>query len=384
MSTLFLIVIDGLGVGAQEDSHEYGDQDSNTLLHVIKKTGVKLPHFEALGLGNILALPSVAAVQNPEASFGKMRERSAGKDSTTGHWEIAGIRLQKAFPTYPKGFPPSVLNLFSEYTGTPTALCNMPYSGTQVIDDFGSEHLQTGSLIVYTSADSVFQIACHTAVAPIEQLYEWCKIAREQIFVGEHAVGRVIARPFSGKEDLFERITEKRKDFSLTPPEPNLPIFLQQNGISTHSIGKIIDLFANRGFHSFTKTKNNSDGLETLLQWQPESTTHFVFVNLIDTDQLYGHRNDPEGYARSLEEIDYALPELLDKLQGDDMLIITGDHGNDPTTPSTDHSREFVPLLIYSKQKESRNLGTIDGFDFIARRVCHYFDLESPFGNRGH
>lgn len=379
MANVYLVIIDGLGVGAQEDAVDYGDEGMNTLGNVSAYTNCALPNFEELGLGNIIPLKSVAEVEKPTAGFGKMREVSAGKDSTTGHWEIAGIHLEKPFPTYPQGFPEVVLKAFCEGIGVEKALCNLPYSGTDVIRDFGEEHLKTGFPIVYTSADSVFQVACHENVASIEKLYEWCAFAREKICVGEHEVGRVIARPFTGTYP-FDRITDKRKDFSAIPTENNINQQLQKNGVNTYSIGKIIDLFAGVGFSEYHKTRNNAEGITELLKAMDSVNNTFVFVNLIDTDQLYGHRLDPEGYAKSLKEFDDSLPIILSKMKEDDLLIITGDHGNDPCSTSTDHSREFVPLLVYPKNKlQGVNLGTRETFADVASSVAQFFGLKNNF-----
>ena len=379
MGNCYLIIIDGLGVGAQEDAHLYGDERMNTLGNVSKETGVKLPNLAKMGIGNIIPLASIPKVENPTAAFGKMREVSGGKDSTTGHWEIAGIRLSTPFPTYPNGFPDEVIAAFCDGIGVDGILCNKPYSGTDVIRDYGEEHLKTGKPIVYTSADSVFQVATHEEVTSVERLYDWCEFARKEVCVNEHEVGRVIARPFTGAHP-FERISNKRHDFSAIPPENNIVQKLYDSGIQTYSIGKIIDLFAEIGFSKFERTKNNAEGIQTLLRVMSEVENTFVFVNLIDTDQLFGHRLDPEGYAGSLKEFDEALPEILSKVKEEDVLIITGDHGNDPCSSSTDHSREFVPLLVYPKQNAiSEDLGTRETFADVAASVSHYFNLSERF-----
>ncbi len=336
MSKLILLIVDGWGVGAQEDAHEYGDQQANTMLHVSEHTHVKLPNFERMGLGNLLSLPSVSRVQEPMASYAKLRERSAGKDSTTGHWELAGITLNEPFPTYPNGFPDAIIQSFCEHTNTEAVLCNRPYSGTQVIEDFGEEHLATSRPIVYTSADSVFQVATHEDVIPIKTLYAWCEWARKKLLVSPHQVGRVIARPFKGTPGNFQRITDKRHDWSADPIAHHLVVELQSKSKRTISIGKVSDLFNGQGFDVSIPTNGNQQGLDFLLNEIREGSGDFVFVNLIDTDQLYGHRLDPEGYAMSLAQIDAYLPALIDALSEEDMLIITGDHGNDPCGTSTD------------------------------------------------
>ncbi|HBX65665.1 MAG: phosphopentomutase [Balneola sp.] len=384
MGNAYIIVVDGLGVGAQEDAVEYGDQSMNTLGHVSEQTGVQLPNLQKMGIGNIIPLPSVSENENPIAAFGKLREVSAGKDSTTGHWEIAGIQLDKPFPTYPNGFPQSVIEDFCEGIGVEKALCNKPYSGTDVIRDYGEEHLKTGNPIVYTSADSVFQVACHNDVVSVEKLYEWCEFARNEICIGEHEVGRVIARPFTGEPGNFERISDKRHDYSSIPPENNLVQKLYDSGIKTYSIGKVADLFAGNGFTQYRPTKSNAEGISQLLSLMSAQMNNcFVFMNLIDTDQLFGHRLDPEGYAGSLEEFDRAIPAIVSKIREEDLLIITGDHGNDPCSESTDHSREFVPLLVFPKGKAaSVNLETGETFSNIANSVADFFGLEDAFPGR--
>ncbi|MEX0724152.1 MAG: phosphopentomutase [Gracilimonas sp.] len=384
MGNAYVIVVDGLGVGAQEDAAEYGDESMNTLGHVSEETGVKLPNLQKMGIGNIISLASVEKNKNPLAAYGKLREVSAGKDSTTGHWEIAGIQLKKPFPTYPTGFPKKVINDFCEGIGVENALCNKPYSGTDVIRDFGEEHLKTGYPIVYTSADSVFQVACHEDVVSIEKLYEWCEFARNEICIGEHEVGRVIARPFTGNPGNFERISDKRHDYSSIPPEKNLVQKLYDSGVKTYSIGKVADLFAGNGFTQYRSTKSNAEGISQLLSLMSAGLDNtFVFVNLIDTDQLYGHRLDPEGYAESLEEFDRAIPALVSKIKEGDLLIITGDHGNDPCSESTDHSREFVPLLVFPKGITiDEDLGTGETFSNIACSVSDFFEVEHSFLGR--
>lgn len=381
MGNAYIIVVDGLGVGAQEDAAEYGDESMNTLGHVSEETGVKLPNLQKMGLGNIIPLASVEENENPLAAYGKLREVSAGKDSTTGHWEIAGIQLEKPFPTYPNGFPENVLQKFCNGIGVDKALCNKPYSGTDVIRDFGEEHLETGYPIVYTSADSVFQVACHEDVVSVEKLYEWCEFARNEICVGEHEVGRVIARPFTGKPGNFERISDKRHDYSSVPPENNLVQKLYDSGVKTYSIGKVADLFAGKGFTQYRPTKSNAEGISQLLSlMSAQLDKSFVFVNLIDTDQLFGHRLDPEGYGGSLAEFDRAIPAIVSKIRKDDLLIITGDHGNDPCSESTDHSREFVPLLVFPKTSaKNDDLGTGETFSNIAKSVADFFGMINDF-----
>lgn len=380
MGNCYVIVIDGLGVGAQEDAAEYGDEDENTLGHVCEETEVKLPNLQRMGLGNIIPLASVAVESEPISAYGKMRELSAGKDSTTGHWEIAGIQLNRPFPTYPDGFPQEVIDQFCEGIGVEKALVNKPYSGTEVIADYGEEHMETGYPIVYTSADSVFQVAAHVDVTPVDTLYEWCEFARKKVLQDEHGVGRVIARPFTGEPGNFERISDKRHDYSMKPPEHNIINRLQQQGIKTYSIGKVVDLFTEEYFTQFRRTKSNAEGISQLLSLMSAAEDSFVFVNLIDTDQKYGHRLDPQGFAECLQEFDRAIPAIVSKLDEDDILIITGDHGNDPTSESTDHSREFVPVLLCPSDKAERvNLGTRDTFSDIASTAADFFEISETF-----
>ncbi|GAB5408380.1 MAG: phosphopentomutase [Balneolaceae bacterium] len=382
MGNCYLIVIDGLGVGAQEDADFYGDIGMNTLGNVSEQTGVQLPNLGKMGIGNIIPLASVPSEEDSIAAYGKMREVSGGKDSTTGHWEIAGIQLSTPFPTYSDGFPEEVIDAFCKGIGVSDVLCNLPYSGTDVIRDYGEEHLRTGNPIVYTSADSVFQIATHDEVTPVKKLYDWCEFARKEICIGKHEVGRVIARPFTGSHP-FDRLSDHRYDFSAIPPKNNLVQLLFDSGIQTYSIGKIIDLFAGIGFSKYKKTKNNKEGVDTLLKVMDEVEGTFVFVNLIDTDQLFGHRCDPIGYAGSLKEFDHALPEILTKVKEDDLLIITSDHGNDPCSTSTDHSRELVPLIVYPKKRVSNsNLGTRETFADVATSISEFFALKSRLNGK--
>lgn len=380
MGNFYVIVIDGLGIGAQEDAAEYGDEGENTLVHVCSETGCRLPHMQRLGLGNIRPLVSVPKETKPAAAYGKMREVSAGKDSTTGHWELAGIHLKQPFPTYAEGFPPDVIARVCTAINVDTVLCNRPYSGTEVITDFGKEHMLTENPIVYTSADSVFQIAAHKKIVPVSTLYEWCKTIRTQVMVGNHAVGRVIARPFEGGPGRFVRDSDQRHDFSLEPPGANIIQQLKDAGIKTYSIGKVVDLFAEDMFTQYRRTKSNAEGISQLLSLMSAAEESFIFVNLIDTDQKYGHRLDPKGYAQSLQEFDRALPPILKKVKDDDLLIITGDHGNDPTSASTDHSREFVPLLVYPASNAShQNLGVRDTFSDVASTAADFFNMENRY-----
>ncbi len=384
MNRFFLIIIDGLGIGAQEDAAEYGDENANTLGRVSEITNCKLPNFEKLGLGNIEPLHSIRRVENPSGSFGKMREVSAGKDSTTGHWELAGIHLDKPFATFPNGFPEPVIQKFCELAGVERVLCNKPYSGTDVIRDYGEEHMNTGLPIVYTSADSVFQIACHKDVVPLEKLYEWCELSRKKVVIEDYEVGRVIARPFIGEPGNFSRVSDERKDYSAIPPEPNMLTLLQGSGVKTYSIGKVIDLFAGVGFTQYRKTKSNAEGISQLLSlMNAEIDNSFVFVNLIDTDQIYGHRQDPEGFGESLEEIDRAIPAMMQNLTEGDIIAFTGDHGNDPADDSTDHTREFVPLIVYTPGSDKTvDLGIRGTFSDISASVLKYFNVKNSLPGR--
>ncbi len=382
------IVLDGVGIGAQPDAAQYGDVGSNTLAHVCAAARPDLPNLARLGLGCIAPLEGVPAVAVPQASFGQMREVSAGKDSTTGHWELAGLRLDQPFPTYPEGFPEEVIEAFVEKTGCGGVLGNKPASGTVIIDELGEAHQGTGLPIVYTSADSVFQVAAHKDTISLEELYRLCRIAREEVCVGRHAVGRVIARPFIGAPGDYARVSAERKDFSLLPPAPPVQAVLQAQGVRTVSVGKIYDLFGGVGFDAALKTKSNEEGIaETLRQMRVlagEGGPAFVWANLVDFDQEYGHRNDPDGFARALEAFDCALPDLLAALPEGGRLVLTADHGNDPTTPSTDHSREYVPLLVIGSES-GRPLGTRSSFNDHAATVAAFFSVAfetqgTPFG----
>lgn len=383
-ATLFTtIVLDGVGIGEQPDAEQYGDAGSDTLGHVCAVARPHLPNLTKLGLGGITALEGISRVDKPTAAYGKMREVSAGKDSTTGHWELAGLHLDRPFPTYPEGFPADVIAAFVEKTGCGGVLGNKPASGTAIIDELGAAHQQSGHPIVYTSADSVFQIATHNDTVPLETLYRWCQIAREEVCVGQHAVGRVIARPFVGAPGNYTRVSEKRKDFSLKPPAPPIQVALQAAGIRTVSIGKIASLFDDVGFDRGFKTRSNSDGMEETIRQMhrlaAEGTPAFLWTNLVDFDQEYGHRNDPQGFAAALEAFDEILPALLVAVPENGLLVITADHGNDPTTPSTDHSREYVPLLVYGVPP--RDLGTRATFADHAATVADYFGV--AFGTNG-
>lgn len=367
---VFIIVLDSFGIGAMPDADRFGDGGSHTLRSVASQKEFHCPNLQRLGLFNIegCRVAGHSGVDAPEASFGRMSELSCGKDTTTGHWEIAGLISEYPMPTYPEGFPPEVIAEFSRLTGR-EVLCNRPYSGTQVIADFGEEHLKTGALIVYTSADSVFQIAAHTDIVPLEQLYEYCSLARKML-QGEHGVGRVIARPFGGSYP-FVRLPG-RHDYSLEPHGETMLDRLQAKGFDVISVGKISDIFAGRGITESYPTKSNVEGMEIAISMQEKDFSGLCFVNLVDFDSSFGHRNDPRGYALAMNEFDAALGEFLTGMRAEDLLIITADHGCDPLTPSTDHSREYVPLLIFGKQAKACEFGTKVGFGYVSETVEAY------------
>lgn len=368
-----IIVLDSVGIGESPDSHLYSDQGSYTLQNTARAAGgLKIPHLQDMGIGNIAEIEGVPAAADPAASYGKMQEKSKGKDTTTGHWEMMGTVLERAFPTYPKGFPDEVISEFENRIGRKT-LGNKVASGTVIIEELGPEHMETGYPIVYTSADSVFQIAAHEAIIPVEKLYKICEIARE-ILQGEHGVGRVIARPFTGKPGKFIR-TANRHDFSLEPG-CNILDYVIDSGKKVVGIGKIKDIFAGRGVSESYPTRNNQDGVDKILEAMEKNFNGLIFANLVDFDQLYGHRNDAAGYARCLEEFDASLPEIKEKLQSEDILIITADHGCDPTTPSTDHSREYVPLLVYGENlKKGVKLGVRETFADLGMTIAEYLEV---------
>lgn len=371
------IVLDGAGVGHAPDAEAYGDTGSHTLGHVCEQERPALPALERLGLGRTADLAGLAPVDTPEAAWGRLTERAAGKDSTTGHWALAGLVLDRPFPTYPDGFPPEVLAAFRERAGVEGVLGNRPASGTAIIAELGEEHARTGRPIVYTSADSVFQIAAHVDVIPLDALYAMCRVARDEVMTGEHAVGRVIARPFTGSPGAYERISAKRKDFSLAPPAPTVLDALRQRGVRTVAVGKIASLFGGQGVDEEIKTAGNADGIEKTLAAIREAaaadTPTFIWTNLVDFDELYGHRNDPAGFARALEAFDAALPDLLAALPDGARLLLTADHGNDPTYPGSDHTRERVPVLLAGGTSEA--IGTRETFADHAATVAAYFGV---------
>ena len=373
-----MVILDGLGVGALPDAGDYGDAGTNTvgnLARVVKD--LNIPNLARLGLGNVAPIGAGSRVTVSDGCYGKMAERSAGKDSTTGHWELAGVITERPFPLYPNGFPKDVLESFIKVTGCKGYLGNKPASGTEIIKELGDEHVRTGYPIVYTSGDSVFQIAAHEEVIPLDQLYAICAKTRKEVAIGRHAVGRVIARPFLGRSGSYTR-TASRRDYATEPPASTLLDLLQGEGVETIGIGKIDDLFCGRGLRRKVHTKSNTEGIRLTLEMSESITTGFVMTNLVDFDMLYGHRQDPNGMARALEEFDRALPDLLRILQADDLLLITADHGNDPTDSSTDHSREYVPVLCHSKSgRRDVNLGIRSSFADAGKTVAQYFGLKA-------
>lgn len=361
---VFLIVLDSVGIGEARDAAAFGDAGAHTVKSISRSPYFAIPNLLSLGLGNIPGLSFLGTVENPLAAYARVEERSAGKDTTIGHWEIAGLISEKPMPTYPQGFPADLLADFSRLIGR-EVICNKPYSGTEVIKDYGNEHMETGKLIVYTSADSVFQIAAHEDVVPVEQLYEYCRAART-ILRGDHAVGRVIARPFTGQWP-FTR-TANRHDFSLVPPRTVLNA-ISEAGLDVIGVGKIGDIFAGSGITESHPTKSNVHGMEKTLELAERDFHGLCFVNLVEFDSHYGHRQDRDGYAKALAEFDRWLPRLLEKLGPEDVLLITADHGCDPCDDSTDHTREQVPLLVYGEKIKPGNLGTKSSFADVAATV---------------
>lgn len=372
---VFLIVLDSCGIGEEPDAEAFGDVGSNTLKSCSTSEYFNMPNMKRLGLFNIDGVKDWAeGVPNPEAAVARLREASMGKDTTIGHWEIAGMISPNPLPTFPNGFPQEVLDEFSKRTGR-GVLCNKPYSGTEVIKDYGEEHIKTGALIVYTSADSVFQIAAHEDVVPVETLYEYCKIARE-ILVGEYGVGRVIARPFIGADGVFER-TPRRHDFSLVPPRDTMLDYISRAGLTCFGVGKIKDIFAGKGLTDFVYTTGNEDGINKTLEYMDNDFEGLCFVNLVDYDMIYGHRRDVEGYAKALAYFDERLPEILSKMKKDDVLMITADHGCDPAfTKTTDHTREYIPLVMYGQNITPGSRGTRKTFADIGATVLDYLGVE--------
>jgi len=370
-----LMVLDSAGIGEMPDAAAWGDAGADTLGHILDSRKVDLPNLQKLGLGNIRPLAHLPAIENPIGSYGKCTLKSNGKDTTTGHWEMAGIVLEKAFPTFPDGFPPEIIDEFVAKAKVPGVLGNIPASGTEIIKSLGEEHVRTGKPIVYTSADSVFQIAAHEEVIPVERLYEICEIARD-ILDGDAKVGRVIARPFTGTvADNFMR-TENRHDYAVPPPSENLLPLLSSSGLDVVCIGKIASIYDSVGVTQDLTAKNNNQAIDQTINALNAESHGLIFSNLVDFDMLYGHRRDTEGYARALEHFDGLLPDILDAMRSDDLLIITADHGNDPTAPGSDHTREFAPLLVYGKNAKSGvNLGTRGSLADIGQTIAENFGV---------
>lgn len=374
-----LIVLDSVGVGELPDAEKYGDVGSNTLGNMaLAVGGLNMPNLGSLGLGSIIPVYGVPPVDKPLACYGKMAERSPAKDTTAGHWEMAGLILEKPFPVYPEGFPADLIRAIEAKIGRPV-LGNKKASGTDIIEELGEEHMKTGYPIVYTSADSVFQVAAHEEIIPPDELYSMCSLAREAL-TGEHAVGRVIARPFEGRPGSFRR-TPRRHDFSVKPTGRTVLDLLQENNIPVTAVGKIGDIFAGAGITTSIRTRGNADGMEQSSKILRSDTEGLVFINLVDFDMLYGHRNNPRGYADALEELDRKIPQLLAGLREEDVMIIAADHGCDPTTPSTDHSREYIPLLVYGRGIVGGvNLGTRSTFADVGATIAEMFGLSFSVG----
>ena len=375
-----LMVLDSAGIGEMPDAAAWGDAGADTLGHILTSRKVDLPNLQKLGLGNIRPLEHLPAVENPIGSYGKCTLKSNGKDTTTGHWEMAGIILEKAFPTFPDGFPPQIIDEFVAKAKVPGVLGNIPASGTEIIKSLGEEHVRTGKPIVYTSADSVFQIAAHEEVIPVERLYEICEIARD-ILDGDAKVGRVITRPFTGTvADNFTR-TENRHDYAVPPPHENLLPLLSRNGLDVVCIGKIASIYDSVGVTQDLTAKNNDQAIDQTINALNANSNGLIFSNLVDFDMLYGHRRDTEGYARALEHFDNRLPEIFDAMRDDDLLIITADHGNDPTAPGSDHTREYAPLLVFGKNaKAGVNLGTRGSLADIGQTIGYNFGIKIKDG----
>ena len=378
MKRIFLIVLDSFGIGAMEDAASYGDVDVNTLRSVSTSPYFHVPNMEKLGLFHIDGVHLDRKKTEPVGAYARMTEASKGKDTTIGHWEIAGVFSPKPLPTYPNGFPEEVLDEFRKKTGR-GVLCNLPYSGTEVIREFGDEHMRTGDLIVYTSADSVFQIAAHEKIVPVEQLYEYCRTARE-ILQGRHGVGRVIARPFTGPEGGPYTRTVRRHDFSILPPSVTMLDQLKEKGLDVIAVGKIKDIFAGKGITEAVYTSGNEEGITRTLEYLDKDFEGLCFINLVDYDMLYGHRRDIDGYAKALSYFDEKLPEIMGRMREEDLLMLTADHGCDPAyTKTTDHTREYTPFLMYGRNVKPGNLGTRKTFADIGATVLQYFSVMPQF-----
>lgn len=378
---VILIVMDSVGIGELPDAEEYGDQGAATLQNIAAEVGgLKLPNLEKMGLGKIASIKGLNSDLEAEAIYAKAAEKSKGKDTTTGHWEIAGLVSETPFPTYPNGFPTEIMDQFHQAIGR-KSLANRPASGTVIIEELGEKHLETGEPIVYTSADSVFQIAAHEDIISVDKIYDYCQKARK-ILQGEHAVARVIARPFVGEPGNFER-TERRKDFSLAPPKPTILNHLQDAGFEINAVGKITYIFNHSGITDSVTTANNMAGVDQTLEYLKTTEKGLIFTNLVDFDQNYGHRRNVEGYAKALENFDQRIPEIKAAMEDDDLLIITADHGCDPTHKGTDHTREYIPVLVYGEQiRNDLNLGTLSSFSDIAATIADFYNLETPIKGR--
>jgi phosphopentomutase len=376
---ILLVVLDGAGIGAMPDAPEWGDAGSDTFGHILESRAVRLPNLQRYGLGNIRPLSNLPPIDNPVGSYGRCALRSNGKDTTTGHWEMAGIILEHAFPTYPDGFPSSVIDRFVREADVPGILGNVPASGTEILKVLGDEHVRTRKPIVYTSADSVFQIAAHEAVIPLERLYEMCEVAR-RILDGEHKVGRVIARPFLGEPGAFYR-TENRHDYAVPPPRENLLPALADADLDVVCIGKIASIYDSIGVTQDWTAKNNEQSINQTIKALGDNTRGLIFSNLVDFDMLYGHRRDTEGYAKALEHFDARLPEIESAMRDDDLMMITADHGNDPTFPGSDHTREYAPLLVFGKSARAAvNLGIRTSLSDIGQTIATNFNLQLTAG----
>jgi phosphopentomutase len=376
---ILLVVLDGAGIGAMPDAPEWGDAGSDTFGHILESRAVRLPNLQRYGLGNIRPLSNLPPIDNPVGSYGRCALRSNGKDTTTGHWEMAGIILERAFPTYPDGFPSSVIDRFVREADVPGILGNVPASGTEILKVLGDEHVRTRKPIVYTSADSVFQIAAHEEVIPLERLYEMCEVAR-RILDGEHKVGRVIARPFLGEPGAFYR-TENRHDYAVPPPRENLLPALADADLDVVCIGKIASIYDSIGVTQDWTAKNNEQSINQTIKALGDNTRGLIFSNLVDFDMLYGHRRDTEGYAKALEHFDARLPEIESAMRDDDLMMITADHGNDPTFPGSDHTREYAPLLVFGKSARAAvNLGIRTSLSDIGQTIATNFNLQLTAG----
>jgi len=375
-----LIVLDGAGIGEMPDAEAWGDKGSDTFGHILESRPVHLPNLQRYGLGNIRPLQGVSALAEPQGSYGRCALRSNGKDTTTGHWEMAGIILEKAFPTYPNGFPHSIIDQFIRETGVPGILGNVPASGTEIIKELGDEHVRTAKPIVYTSGDSVFQIAAHEQVIPLLKLYEICGTARRMLD-GQHKVGRVIARPFLGETGGFYR-TENRHDYAVSPPRENLLVAMEDEGLDVVCIGKIASIYDSNGVTEDRTAKNNEQSIDQTIDALRNDSRGMIFSNLVDFDMLFGHRRDTEGFARALEHFDSRLPEIEAAMGDDDLAIITADHGNDPTFPGSDHTREYAPLLVYGNNARAGiDLGKRDSLADIGQTIAENFGLKLTAGH---